>query len=154
MACHSSSSSSSNTGLAAVACRGSSSSSSSNTGLATVACRGSSSSSNTGLAAVACRGSSSNSSNGLAAVVFLISINVAHMLFLPLGRRDSSNRSSNCHGEFLRSELAGFTTAGATLYTSRRTHLPRQMHRCVRCAAVAVAANMGTSPKLCCTASV
>ena len=90
--------------------------------------------------AVARRGSSS--SNGLAAVVFLISINVAFMLSLRPGRRDSSNR----HGEFLRSELAGSTTAGATPYTSRRTHLPRQAHRCVRCTAVAVAANMGTIP--------
>ena len=51
-----------------------------------------SSSSNTFLAAVACRGSSSNSSNGLAAVVFLISIDVAPMLFLRPGRCDSSNR--------------------------------------------------------------
>ena len=90
--------------------------------------------------AVARRGS--NSSNGLAAVVFLISINVALMLSLRPGRRGSSNR----HGEFLRSELTGSTTAGATPYTSRRTHLPRQAHRCVRCTAVAVAANMGTIP--------
>ena len=37
-------------------------------------------------------------------------------------------------------------TAGATPYTSRRPHLPRQAHRCVRCTAVAVAANLGTSP--------
>ena len=51
-----------------------------------------SSSSDTSLAAVACRGSSSNSSNGLAAVIFLISIDVAPMLFLRPGRRDSSNR--------------------------------------------------------------
>ena len=130
--------------LAAVACLGSSSSCN-NTGLAAVACRGSSSSNNTGPAAVASRGSRSNSSNGLAAVVSLISINVAPILFLPPGRRDSSNRCSNRHGESLRSELAGSTTAGATPYTSRRTHLPRQAHRCVRSTAVAVAAYMGTS---------
>ena len=90
-----------------VACRGSSSCS--NTGLATVACRGSSSSRNSGLAVVACRGSSSNSINGLAAVGFLIRINVAPMLFLPPGRRDSSNRCSNRHGESLRSEVTGRT---------------------------------------------
>ena len=96
--------------------------------------------------AVACRGSSSNSSNGLAAVVFLISINVVPMLFLPPGRHDSSNRCSNRHGESLRSELAGSTTTGGTPYIFGRTHLPRQVHRCVRCTAVAVAANMGTSP--------
>ena len=110
------------------------------------ACRGSiSKSGETGLAAVACRGSSSSSGNGLAAVVFLISINVAPILSLWPGRGDSSKRSSNRHGESLRSELAGSTTAGATPYTSRRTHLPRQAHRRVRCTAVAVAANMGTS---------
>ena len=121
--------------LRGVACRGSTSSSiSSNTGLAAVACRGSSSS------------SSSSSSNGLAAVVFLISINVAPMLSLRPSRRDSSNRSSNRHGDSLRPELLESTTVGATPYTSRRTHLPRQAHRCVRCTAVAVAANMGTSP--------
>ena len=84
--------------------------------------------------------------NTLAAVVLLISINVAPTLFLPPERRDGSNRRSNRHGESLRSELAGSTTAGATPYTSRRTHLPRQAHRCVRCTAVTVAANMGTSP--------
>ena len=106
VACLGSSSSYSNTGLATVACRGSSSCS--NTGLATVACRGSSSS-NTGLAVVACRGSSSNSSNGLAAVEFLISINVAPMFSLRPGRRDSSNRYSNRHGESLRSEVTGRT---------------------------------------------
>ena len=68
VACLGSSSSSSNTGLAVVACHGSSSNN--NTGLATVAWRGSSSSNsnNTGLAVVACRGSSSNSSTGLATV--------------------------------------------------------------------------------------
>ena len=143
VACRGSSSSSSITGLAAVTYRGSSSSN--NTGLAAVAYHGSSSSSNTGLAAVACRGSSS-SSDGLAAVVFLISINVAPMFSLRPGRCNSSNRSSNRHGEFLRSELVGSTTAGATPYTSRRTHLPGQAHRYVRCTAVAVAANMGTSP--------
>ena len=97
-------SSCSNIGLATVACRGSNSSS--NTGLATVACHGSSSSSNTGIAVVTCRGSSSNSSNGLAAVVSRIHINVAPILFLPPGRRDSSNRCSNRHGESLRSEVA------------------------------------------------
>ena len=97
-------------------------------------------------AAVACRGSSSNSSNGLAAVVFLISTDVAPMLFLRPGRRDSSNRSSNRPEESLRSELAGSTTAGATPHTSRRTHPPRRAHRCMRCTAVAVAANVGTSP--------
>ena len=71
-----------------------------NTGLAAVACFGSSSScSNTGLATVACRGSSSN---GLAA---------APMLFLPPGRRDSSNR----HGESLRSEVTGRTEAAPFL---------------------------------------
>ena len=96
-------------------------------------------------AAVACRGSSSRN-NGLAAVVILTSINVAPMLSLQPGRRDGSNRSSNRHGESLRSELAGSTTAGATPYTSRRTHLPRQAHRCVRYTAVVVAANLGTSP--------
>ena len=76
---------------------------------AALACRGSTSSSNsnTGLAAVACRGSSSSSSNVLAAVVFLISINVAPMLSLRPGRRYSSNRNSNRHGESLRSEMAG-----------------------------------------------
>ena len=37
-------------------------------------------------------GSSCNSSNDLAAAVFLISIDVAPMLFLRPGRRDSSNR--------------------------------------------------------------
>ena len=97
---------------------------------------------------MACRGSSSSSSssNGLAAVVILISINVAPMLPLWPGRRDGSNRSSNRHGESLRSELAGSTTAGVTPYTSRRTHLPRQAHRCVRCTAVVVAANMGARP--------
>ena len=97
--------------------------------------------------AVACHGSSSN---GLAAMVFLISINVAPILFLRRGRRDSSNRSnnrsSNRHGESLRSELAGSTTAGATPCTPRRTHLSRRAHRCVRCTAVVVAANTGTSP--------
>ena len=110
---------------------------------AAVACRGSSSSSNTGLAAVVCPGSSSSSSssNDLAAVVFFISIDVASLLFPRPGRHNSSNR----HGESLRSELVGSTTAGAIPYTSRRTHLPRR-HRCVRCTAVAVAANMGTSP--------
>ena len=82
---------------------------------AAVACRGSnSSSSNTGLTAVACRDSSSSSSNDLAAVVFLISINVAPMISLRPGRRNSSNRSSNRHGESIRSELAESTTAGAT----------------------------------------
>ena len=101
------SSSCSHTGLATVACLGSSSRS--NTGLATVACRSSSSSSNTGLAVVVCRGSSSNSSNGLVAVEFLISINVAPMLSLPPGRRDNSNRCSNRHGESLRSEVTGRT---------------------------------------------
>ena len=136
------SSSNNNIGLAAVACRGSSSD---NTGLEAVACRGSSSD-NTGLEAVACRGSSSNSSNGLAGVVFLISIDVAPILFLPPGRRARSNRCSNRHGESLRSELAGSTTAGATPYTSRGTHLSRQAPRCVRCTAVAVAAKMGTGP--------
>ena len=118
--CFGSSSSCSNTGLATVACRGSSSRS--NTGLATVACRGSSSRSNTGLATVACRGSSSNNntglvvvacrgnnSNGLVAVGFLISINVAPMLSLPPGRRDNSNRCSNCLGESLRLEVTGRT---------------------------------------------
>ena len=54
-------------------------SSSSKTGLAAVACRGSNSSSKTGLTAAECRGSSSSSSNGLAAVVILISINVGPM---------------------------------------------------------------------------
>ena len=104
VACLGSSSSYSNTGHATVACRGNSSYS--NTGLAAVACLGSSSScSNTGLATVACRGSSSNSSNGLAAVGFLISINVAPMLFLPPGKRDNSNRCSNRHGESLPSEV-------------------------------------------------
>ena len=73
-----------------------SSSSSNNTGPAVVACRGGNSSNNTGLAAVACRGNRSNSSNGLAAVVSLININVAPILFLPPGRRDSSS-----HGESL-----------------------------------------------------
>ena len=71
--------------------------------------RGDSSSSITGLAVAACRGSNSNSSNGLAAVGFLISINVALMLFLPPGRRDNSNRCSNRHGESLRSEVTGRT---------------------------------------------
>ena len=102
------SSSYSNTGLAAVACLGSSSSCS-NTGLATVACRSNRSSSNTGLAVVACRGSSSKSSNGLAAVGFLISINVAPMFSLRTGRRDSSNRYNNRHGESLRSGVTGRT---------------------------------------------
>ena len=92
--------------LAMVACRGSSSCS--NTGLATMACRGSSSSSNTGLAVVACRGSSS-SSNGLVAVGFLVSINVAPTFSLRPGRRDRSNRYSNCHGESRRSEATGRT---------------------------------------------
>ena len=130
--------------FAAVVCRGSSSSS--NTGLAALACDGSSSSSNTGLAAVACRGRSSSSSNGLAVVVSLISISVALMLSLQLGRRDSSSRSSDRHGEFLWSEVAESTTAGATPYTSRRNHLPRQAHRCARCTTMVVAANMGASP--------
>ena len=93
--------------LVTVACRGRSSCS--NTGLATVACRGSSNSSNTGLAVVACRGSNSKSSNGLAAVGFLISINVAPMFSFRPGRRDSSNRYSNRHGESLRSEVTGRT---------------------------------------------
>ena len=114
VACFGSRSSCSNTGFATVACRGSSSCS--NTGLATVACRGSSnSSSNTGLAVVACRGSSSNSSNGLAAVGFLISINVAPMFSLRSGRRDSSNRYSNRHGEFLRSEVTGTSEVASFL---------------------------------------
>ena len=116
VACFGSSSSCSNTGLATVTCRGSRSCS--NTGLATVACLGgSSSSSNTGLAVVACRGSSSNSNsnNGLAAVGFLISINVAPILFLPPGRLDSSNRCSNRHGESLRSEVTGRTEVAPLL---------------------------------------
>ena len=65
-----------------------------------------------GLAVVACRGSSSNNSNGLAAVGFIISINVAPMFSLRPGRRDSSNRYSNRHGESLRSEV------------TRRTEVP------------------------------
>ena len=107
--------------FAAVACRGSSSNN--NTGPAAVACRGGNSCNNTGLAAVACRGNRSNSSNGLAAVVSLININVAPILFLPPGRRDSSR-----HGESLRSELAGSTTAeqrrirpGGLTSSARRT---------------------------------
>ena len=85
---------------AAVACLGSSSSCS-NTGLATVAYRGSSSSCNTGFTTVVYRGSSS-SSNGLAAVVNLINTNVAPILFLPPGRRDSSR-----HGESIHQEVTG-----------------------------------------------
>ena len=107
VACHGNSSYSS-TRVAAVACLGSSSSCS-NTGFSTVACRGNRSTSNTGLAVVACRGSSSNISNGLAAVGLLISINVAPMFSLRPGRRDSSNRYSNLHGESLRSEVTGRT---------------------------------------------
>ena len=114
--------------------------------LAAVACHGSSSSSNTGFAAVVCRGSSS--CNDLTAEIFLTSINVAPMLSFRPGRRDSSNRSCNRHGESLRSALVRSTTAGATPYTSRWTHLPRQAHQCVRCTTVAVAANMGTSPNI------
>ena len=106
-------SSCSNTGLATVACRGSSSCS--NTSLTSVACRGSSSS-NTGLAVVACRGSSSNSSDGLAAVGFLISINVAPIFSLRPGRRDSSNRYSNRHGESLRSEGDGSSPLSETFF--------------------------------------
>ena len=131
------SSSCSNTGLATVACRGSSSCS--NTGLATVACRGSSSRNNTGLATVACRGSSSNSSNGLAAVGFLISINVAPMLFLPSDRGDNSNRCSNRHGESLRSEVTGWTEVApylklflAVMAGLSRSGFSRKMWRC-RC---------------------
>ena len=124
--------------FAAVACRGSRSSN--NTGPGAVAYHGDNSSNNTGLEAVACRVNRSNSSNGLTAVVSLINTNVAPILFLPPGRRDS-----NHHGESLRSELVGPTTAGATPYTTRRTHLPHQAHRCVRYTVVVVTANMGTS---------
>ena len=46
----------------------------------------------------------------------------------------------------LRSELAGSTAVGATPYTTRRTHLTRQAHRCVRYTAAAIATNMGISP--------
>ena len=111
-------------------------------------------------AAVACRGSSSSSSSskGLAALVFLISINVAPMLSLRPGRRDSSNHSSNHssnrHGESLRSELAESTTAGATPYTSRRVYLPLQAHRCVWCTAVAVGQTWAQVRTLCCIASL
>ena len=42
--------------------------------------------------------------------------------------------------------VGGIYDCGATTYTTRRTHLPRQAHQCVRYTAVAVAANMGTSP--------
>ena len=137
VACLGSSSSYSNTGLAAMVCFCFCNSSSSNTGFATVACRGSSSSRN-GLATVACR-SSRNGSNGLAAVGFLISITVAPMLFLSPGRRDSSNRCSNSHGESLRSEVTGrtevapylklFSAAMAGLF---RSGFSRKMWRC-RC---------------------
>ena len=137
VACFGSSSSCSNTGFATAACRGSSSRS--NTGFATVACHGSSSSSNTGLVVVACRGSSSNSSIGLAAVGFLISINVAPMLSLPPGRRDTSNRCSNRHGESLRSEVTGRTEVApylklfsAVMAGLLRSGFSRKMWRC-RC---------------------
>ena len=110
-----SSSSCSNTGLAAVACLGSSSSGS-NTGLATVAYRGSSSC-NTGFTTVVYRGSSS-SSNGLAAVVTLINTNVAPILFLPPGRRDSSR-----HGESIRQEMTG-STAGTPFQHLRLKRCP------------------------------
>ena len=122
------SSSSNNTGLAVVACHGSSSNI--NTGLATVACRRSSSSNNTGLAVVACRGSSSNSINGLAA---------APMFYLRPGRRDSSNRYSNRHGESLRSEVTGRTKMAtlqnvfsAVMAGLLKSGFSREMWRC-RC---------------------
>ena len=125
--------------LAAMACLGSSSSYS-NTGITAVVCFGSrSSSSNTGLAVVACRGSSSNRSNGLAVVGFLISINVAPMLFLSPGRRDSSNRCSNRYGESLRSEVTRRTEVAPflKLFSAVTTGLlrsgfSRKMWRC-RC---------------------
>ena len=110
VACLGSSSSCGNTDLATVACLGSSSSCS-NTGLVTVAYRGSSSSCNTGFTTVVYRGSSSSSSNGLAAVVTLIDTNVAPILFLPPGRRDSSR-----HGESIRQEMTG-STAGTPFST-------------------------------------
>ena len=70
------------------------------------------SSSNTSLAAVACRGSSSKSNNnGLAAVAFFISIDVAPMLFLRPGRRDSSNRRTR-------------GTAAATVQRRSRSQAP------------------------------
>ena len=108
--------------------------------LAVVACLGTtSSSSNTGLAVVACRGSSSNSINGLAAVGFLISINVAPMLFLSPGRRYSSNRCSNRHGESLRSEVTGRMKVApspklfsAVMAGLLRSGFSRKMWRC-RC---------------------
>ena len=73
---------------------------------AAVACLGSSSSCSTGFTTVVYRGSSSSSSssssNGLAAVVTLINTNVASILFLPPGRRNSSR-----HG--FRQEVTGST---------------------------------------------
>ena len=71
---------------------------------AAVACLGSSSSCNTGFTTVAYRGSSSSSSNGLAVVVTLINTNVASILSLPPGRRDSSR-----HRESIRQEVTGST---------------------------------------------
>ena len=117
--CLGSSSSRCSTGLATVAYRGSSSSC--NTGLATVAYRGSSSSCNTGFTTVVYRGSSSSSSsssNGLAAVVTLINTNVAHILFLPPGRRDSSR-----HGESIRQEVTE-STAGSPFQHLRLKRCP------------------------------
>ena len=85
----------------------------------------------------ACRGSSSNSIDGLGAVGFLISINVAPMLFLPPGRRDSSNRCSNRQRESLRSEVTGRTKVAPSLKKFSavmagllRSGFSRKMWRC------------------------
>ena len=121
VACLGSSSCCSNTGLATVACLGSSSSCS-NTGLATVAYRRRSSSScNIGFTTVVYHGSSSSSSNGLVAVVTLINTNVAPILFLPPGRRDSSR-----HGESIRQEVMG-STAGTPFQHLRLKRCPTQV---------------------------
>ena len=88
-------------------------------------------------------------SNGLAAVVSLISINVAPILapilFLPPGRRDT--------GKPLQQPSRGIPTIGVggilRLREQRRIRpggLTSPARRTVRCTAVAVAANRGTSP--------
>ena len=79
---------------------------------------------------VACRGGSSNSINGLVA---------APMFSLRPGRRDSSNRYSNRHGESLRSEVTGRTEVApflklfsAVMAGLLRSGFSREMWRC-RC---------------------
>ena len=59
-----------------------------------------------------------SSSNGLAAVVTLINTNIASILFLPPGRRDSSR-----HGESIRQEVTG-STAGTPFQHLRLKRCP------------------------------